>query len=162
MNDLGREYRDRNEREKIRRDKENADWEKANKLNIDDFSAKVTGFTNFDDIGRDYSQTAMNDYIDSYKNAEDALKRGDLSAKSKYEMDMQRTKSSFSKIKDFIDAVGQRYNDYMKMFQEGRMSGVDFNILVYMIVFYSIFETYQYYHNPFLHSFHTLLNMLDK
>ena len=30
MNDLGREYRDRNEREKVRRDTELANWEKEN------------------------------------------------------------------------------------------------------------------------------------
>ena len=44
MNDLGREYRDRNEREKIRRDKELSDWEKV--------YDNVFKFQSFSTVGR--------------------------------------------------------------------------------------------------------------
>lgn len=127
MNDLGREYRDRNEREKIRRDKELSDWEKENKVNIEDFTAKVTGFSSFDDIGRDAVSNLMSDYIKNHKLAQDSLKNGNLNDKQNYEMDMLKIKNQVKNIKDFTEAIAQRHKEYQEMVDKGEMSGVDFN-----------------------------------
>ena len=127
MNDLGREYRDRNEREKVRYDKKISDWETEHKLNMDDFSQHISGFKDYDDIGRDATYKAMDFYVAAQREAEDGLKTGNLEKQRNAERKMMNIKASFKKMNDMTDSFGKTYSDYLEKVKNGTLSGVSFN-----------------------------------
>lgn len=123
--ELGKEFRDRNETQRIALDKEKKEWEKEYGYNFDDFKAKVTGFDTYDEIQTDYTQKATDKYIELYREAEAALQSGDLRKKKDIEMQMLKVKGSFKQLTEANDHLAKLNESYMDMVNKGEMSGVD-------------------------------------
>lgn len=121
----GVEDRARQEREGIRKQKERVDWEEKWNMKEKDFLNTVTGFDTYDDIARDGTNYIMDKYIDYNRLAKEALDNGNLKAKNEYEMKMMKLKSSFGNVKNFQDHFAKLNADYVKMANEGKVSGVD-------------------------------------
>lgn len=125
--DQAQEFRNRNEREKIRRENDIKQWEKDHELNFEDFKQSLTGSTTYDDVGRDFTLKAVDKYTEYNRLAEEALKKGDFNKKREYENKMLKIKGFASQVKDLTTAVANKKAMYQKMVDEGKMSGVDYN-----------------------------------
>jgi len=117
----------RAEREKVRKDNDIKEWQKDNKLNFDDFQQKVSGFNTFDDVGRDFTNQAVDKYIEYNNLADKAMKKGDTATQRLYENKMMKLKGSSAQVKDMVGQFATLHKQYQDMVDKGQMSGVDFD-----------------------------------
>lgn len=117
--------RDREDKEKIRKQKEVSDWEEKNQMGFDDFKQTITGYNTYDDVGRSYAQKAMDAYVDQYNKAEEAMKNGKTKEMQSYRNNMLKIKGTFGQIKDMNVSLAKRNAEYEDMVSKGLMSGVD-------------------------------------
>lgn len=117
----------RAERKGIREDKERAEWETKFGLAEDDFVNKITGFTNYDQIKTDFAQQVSDRYVDLYRKANEAMMSGNTKDRRNYETQMMRLKGVFKQVQSGDEVMGKRFQDYVKMAQEGKVSTVEGN-----------------------------------
>lgn len=118
---------ERDEREKVRKERELKEWQDRTQLNFEDFNQKITGFNTFDDVGRDFTQQAVDKYVEYQRLAEDALKKGDFETKRLYDNKMLKLKGASAQVKDMVSKFATIHEEYQKMVDKGEMSGVDFD-----------------------------------
>lgn len=120
------------EREGVRKKKEIADWETKFNLKEGDFKNKYTGFKSFDDMNTDFSMYATDQYVDLQRKAKEALLNGDLQGKNKLEGELIRLKNAFGEAAKSQEFFANKFSDYQKAAQEGRVSGAsqDFEDIV--------------------------------
>lgn len=117
--------RDRQDKEKIRKQKEVQDWEEKNEMKFDDFKQNITGYNTYDDVGRQYAQRAMDAYIDQYNKAEEAMKGGKFKEMQSYRNNMLKIKGTFGQVKDMNVSLSKQNAAYEDLVAKGQMSGVD-------------------------------------
>lgn len=115
----------RAERAQLRQAQQNKEWEEKYGYKYDDFLNKVTGFDSYDQVKTDYAQQVSDKYIELNRKAQEALSSGNLKDRRKYETEMMRLKGAFKQVQQADAIIGQRFQESMKMAQEGKMSGVD-------------------------------------
>jgi hypothetical protein len=124
-NQQAQQNREREDKEKIRKQKEVSDWEEKNQVNYDDFKQTITGYNTYDDVGRSYAQKAMDAYVEQYNKAEEAMKNGKTKEMQSYRNNMLKIKGTFGQIKDMNVALSKRNAEYEDLVAKGKMSGVD-------------------------------------
>ena len=114
----------RQERELVRKEKADADFASAYG-SIEEFKQKVTGFDTYDEIGADYTNKIRDEYINQYKIAQKARESGNKQELINAEMRMKKLKGTFSQVGDINTNLAKLNESYVKMAQEGKISGVD-------------------------------------
>lgn len=114
----------RQERESVRKEKADADFASAYG-SLEEFKQKVTGFDTYDEIGSDYTNKIRDEYINQYKIAQKARESGNKQELINAEMRMKKLKGTFSQVGDINTNLAKLNEDYVKMAQEGKISGVD-------------------------------------
>ena len=114
----------RKEREQIRQDEKEKEFDK-NFGGLEEFRTKVTGFDTYDQIGADYTTKVRDEYVKEYTRASEALRTGNYQERKDAEMRMRTLKGTFSQIGDINTTLAKLNESYVKMAQEGKISGVD-------------------------------------
>ena len=112
------------EREQIRQDEKEKEFDK-NFGGLEEFKAKVTGFDTYDQIGADYTTKVRDEYVNEYHRASEALRTGNYQERKDAEMRMRTMKGTFAQIGDINTTLAKLNESYVKMAQEGKISGVD-------------------------------------
>lgn len=123
--ELGKEFRDRNEKERLRLLDEQKQWEKDYGYNYDDFKAEVTGFDTYDQIQTDYTRQATDKYIDLYREADELRKSGKLKEAEDVKLKMLKLKGSFKQLTEANTHLAEINKNYTDMVNKGLVSGVD-------------------------------------
>ena len=112
------------EREQIRQDEKEKEFDK-NFGGLEEFRTKVTGFDTYDQIGADYTTKVRDEYVNEYNRASEALRTGNYQERKDAEMRMRTLKGTFAQIGDINTTLAKLNESYVKMAQEGKISGVD-------------------------------------